>query len=78
VTGQIVRCHNEENDVTGVILIASPNGEAIVVEFSEPEGIRMNGGLGISRTLALRVDYEAETITDLFGGAWEIDVGSEA
>lgn len=74
--GQQVRCRNEQNDVMGVVLSASDTQPQSVAVFlgEDAEGIRMSGGgLAITNMIPLIVDYEAETVADLFGNTWEID-----
>jgi len=78
VKGQAVRCRNAENEVAGVVLLASDtNPQSVMVAFGEVAGIRCGGGIAVTQTLALSVDYEHERIEDLFGAEWEIDVADE-
>ena len=45
------------------------------LQKGNPVGIRMDGGgIAISQSLPLTVDYEKETATDLWGNSWDIDV----
>jgi hypothetical protein len=59
----------------GDVVLASPNGTAIALEY---DGDRVfhtpDGGMFIG-PLALLIDYERATGEDLFGGQWEIEGG---
>jgi hypothetical protein len=70
--GMTVRCIGvgTDADVTGVIVIASPNGQSVAVLLPEP--LLINNA--VLSALMLTVDYEAETVTDLFGNEWEVYV----
>jgi hypothetical protein len=81
VKGQMVRARNEQNEVAGVVIFASPqdsNPQSIMIGFTEATGIRCeDGGIAVTPVLALSIDYERETVEDLRGAEWEIDVADE-
>ncbi len=73
--GDIVRCVNDLNDVVGVVVLASKNGESVIVLLPEVQCMRMrDGAMAISSILYLSIDYKSETVFDIFGSAWEVYV----
>ena len=77
--GQVIRCSNGHNSIIGRICLASENGASIAVALDEDDVcIRMaNGSQVIAPMLALSIDYESETVTDLFGNDWYVEVADE-
>lgn len=75
--GQVVRCSNAENTLMGKVLLASEGNDqvqSIAVCFGDVAGIRNKGTLMVTNMLPLLINYKTETVEDLWGNEWEIDV----
>jgi hypothetical protein len=76
-TGQRVRIRSTVAGgdwAEGVVALASGNGESVGLLLDVP--VRIPAGI-IGGALPLLIDYEAETVEDLFGNSYVIDVRGE-
>jgi len=60
----------------GTVALASKNGKSVAVDLDEGAARTGDGGMFIG-PLLLMVDYEQETVQDLRGGQWEIEVAGQ-
>lgn len=75
--GQTVRVRADGSNgdwTTGTLLLVSPNGESA--------GVMLDGGVCVpdgivAGFLPLVIDMEAETVTDLMGHRYEVEVGAQ-
>lgn len=76
--GQIVRCRSAECSLMGTVLMVSEgNVQSVAVRLDDIGAVRVNDGLMITDVLPLTINYETETVSDLWGNEWEIDVAGE-
>lgn len=73
-TGDRVRVHSEATEewTEAVVVVASENGKSVGLRFDGV--IKLPGGGLVANGLMLSIDYEKETITDLFGNELEMEV----
>ena len=76
--GDTVRCRRPDTGEcsTGVVTMASPAGrqQSLVVGLAEPQAVHLpDGGTLIASLLFLTVDYENQTVADIYGTEWELD-----
>ena len=78
-TGDTVRIRpaaSTENEWSrGMVVMASENGRSIAVVADE-HVMRTSTGTWLGGTIPLSIDYEAETVTDLVGNEYEIEVSA--
>jgi len=73
-TGQRVRVRRDSTDewAQAAVALASSNGRSVMLLLLDLP-VRGAGGL-IAGALPLIVDYEAETVTSIFGDPYQIEV----
>ena len=80
-TGDTLRIRpagSTENEwARAVVMLASENGRSVAIAADE-HFMRTSTGTWIGGIIPLSIDYEAETIADLLGNKYEVEVRDDA